>query len=69
MKLWKDGTDCSIPLKDDDEDEPVLTIGGGLSVPVGCGDDGIFQFAVSPKVAMGFESTYISTLSSLRRNA
>lgn len=56
-KLWKEGTDCSMPLKDDD-DELVLTIGGRLSVPDGCGLElGIAHPSVSPYVVTGLEST------------
>lgn len=43
MKVWKDGTDCSIPLREEDED-PFLSIGGRLTLllSLGCGL-GIFQ--------------------------
>lgn len=43
MKFWKDGTDCSMPLREEDED-PFVRIGGRLMLllPLGCGL-GIFQ--------------------------
>ena len=43
-KLWKDGTVCSIPLRDEPEEaeDSYLRIDGRLNVPLGCGL-GIFQ--------------------------